>query len=189
MLSVTHASYCSQYPGYFTISLLRMSIYGLLRSSLIMGVHPGCPVCLTVAASLVAVETNVGETISAAKVTFVCGLWSVKSCCTPFCGPFLLLLHSPASFPLSWGVGSECFSTSCGRLQGPPKNRCWCQVLSCLSCRNPCSAAVGGLWKSFQMPSLHRECLLGCSHPPCGRHAPANAACAVYTTLETYYSM
>ena len=51
--------------------------YGLRRSSLIMGVHPGCPVCFTVAASLVAVETDVGETISAAKVTFVCGLWSV----------------------------------------------------------------------------------------------------------------
>ena len=42
-----------------------------------MGVHPGCLVCLIVAASLVAVETDVGETISAAKVAFVCGLWSV----------------------------------------------------------------------------------------------------------------
>ena len=37
--------------------------YGLRRSSLIMGVHPGCPVCLIVAASLVAVETDVGETV------------------------------------------------------------------------------------------------------------------------------
>ena len=42
-----------------------------------MGVHPGCPVCSIVAASLVAVETDVGETISAAKVAVVCGLWSV----------------------------------------------------------------------------------------------------------------
>ena len=42
-----------------------------------MGVHPGCPVCSIVAASLVAVETDVGETISAAKVAFVYGLWSV----------------------------------------------------------------------------------------------------------------
>ena len=33
--------------------------------------------CLIVAASLVAVETDLGETISAAKVAFVCGLWSV----------------------------------------------------------------------------------------------------------------
>ena len=43
-----------------------------------MGVHPGCPVCLIVVASLVAVETGVGETISATKVAFVCGLWSVR---------------------------------------------------------------------------------------------------------------
>ena len=42
-----------------------------------MGVHPGSPVFLIVAASLVAVKTDVGETISAAKVAFVCGLWSV----------------------------------------------------------------------------------------------------------------
>ena len=42
-----------------------------------MGVHPGCPVCLIVAALLVAVETDVGETISATKVAFLCGLWSV----------------------------------------------------------------------------------------------------------------
>ena len=47
--------------------------YGLSWSSLTMGVHPGCPV----AASLVAVETDVEETISAAKVAVVCGLWSV----------------------------------------------------------------------------------------------------------------
>ena len=33
--------------------------YGLRQSSLIMGVHPGCPVCLIVAASFVAVETDV----------------------------------------------------------------------------------------------------------------------------------
>ena len=30
------------------------------------------------------------------------------------------------------------------------------------------------------MPTLHRECLLGCGHPPCGRHDPANAAYAVW---------
>ena len=42
-----------------------------------MGVHPGCPVCSIVAASLVAAETDVGEIISAATVAFVCGLWSV----------------------------------------------------------------------------------------------------------------
>ena len=88
-------------------------------------------------------------------------VWSLVcwSCWSPFCRPFFLLLHSSASFPLTWGVGSECFSTSCGRLQGPPRTRCWCQMLSCLSCRHPCSAAVGGLWITFQMPTLHRECL------------------------------
>ena len=32
---------------------------------------------LTVATSLVAVETDAGQTVSAAKVAFVCGLWSV----------------------------------------------------------------------------------------------------------------
>ena len=53
-----------------------------------MGVHPGCPVCLIIAASLVAVETDLEETISAAKVAFVCGLWSVGSCCAPFYRPF-----------------------------------------------------------------------------------------------------
>ena len=44
------------------------NIYILRRSGLIMEVHPGCPVCLIVAASLVDLETDVGEIISAAKV-------------------------------------------------------------------------------------------------------------------------
>ena len=63
------------------------AIYGFLRSSLIMGVHPGCRVCSIVAASLVAVETDVGETISAAKVAFVCGLWSVRAVALLPAGP------------------------------------------------------------------------------------------------------
>ena len=63
------------------------TMYGLLRSSLIMGVHPDCRVCSIVAASLVAVETNVGETISAAKVTFVCGLWSARVVAPLSAGP------------------------------------------------------------------------------------------------------
>ena len=130
------------------------------ESGLIMGVHPGCPVCLIVAASHVAVEMQCGRNNLCHKsriwVSLVC--WS----CAPFCRPFSLLLHSLASLPVSWGVGSECFSTTCGRLQGPPRTQCWCQVLLCLFCRYPCSAAVGDLWISFQMPTLHRECLLGC---------------------------
>ena len=36
-----------------------------------MGVHPDCLACLIVTASFVAVETDVGETISAVKVAFV----------------------------------------------------------------------------------------------------------------------
>ena len=56
--------------------MMTTTSYGFRLSSLIMGVRPGCPVCSIVAASLVAVETDVGETISAAKVAFVCGLWS-----------------------------------------------------------------------------------------------------------------
>ena len=55
-----------------------------------MGVHPGCCVCSIVAASLAAVETDVGETISAAKVTIVCGLWSV--------GVVTLLSAGPSSY-------------------------------------------------------------------------------------------
>ena len=56
-------------------------------------------------------------------------VWSLVcwSCCAPFCLPYFLLLYSPASLPLSGGVGSECFST--GVLQGPPR----------ISCCGPCS--------------------------------------------------
>ena len=134
-------------------------VYGLRRSSLIMGVHPGCPVCSVVAASLVAVETDVGETISATKVTFVCGLWSV--------GVVAFLS----------AVSSSCF---CIHHFFSPFVRCWfrvllhiirsaarssqdsvlMKVLSCLSCTHPRSAAVGDLWISFQTPTHHRECLL-----------------------------
>ena len=39
-------------------------------------------------ASLVAIETDVGETISAAKVTFLCGLWSVGDVALLSAGPF-----------------------------------------------------------------------------------------------------
>ena len=53
-----------------------------------MGVHPGCPVCLIVAASLVDIKTDVGETISAVKVSFVCGLWSVGVVALLSVGPF-----------------------------------------------------------------------------------------------------
>ena len=55
-----------------------------------MGVHvyPSCPVCLIVAASLVAVETDVGEAISATKVAFLCGPWSAGVVALLSAGPF-----------------------------------------------------------------------------------------------------
>ena len=77
--------------GFQRTGVMRLYINGLRRSSLIMGVHTGCPVCLTVAASLVAVETDVGETISAAKVAFVRRLWSVGVVMRLFCPLFPLL--------------------------------------------------------------------------------------------------
>ena len=72
------------------INASHQHIYGFCQSSLIMGVHPGCSVFLIVAALLVAVEIDVGETISAAKVAFVCGLWSV--------GVVVLISTGPSSY-------------------------------------------------------------------------------------------
>ena len=76
--------------------------------NLIMGVHPGCPVCLIVAASLVSVEADVGETISDARVAFVCGLWSV--------GVIALLSAGPSSY-------------FCIHQLFPPVLMCWFRVL------------------------------------------------------------
>ena len=72
-----HFDYTMYLPIGASESWRQDAIYGLRRSSLIsliMGAHPGCPVCSIVAASLVAVVTDVGETISVAKIAFVCGL-------------------------------------------------------------------------------------------------------------------
>ena len=76
-----------------------VDVYGLRQSSLIIGVHPGCPVCSTVASSLVAVETDVGETISAVKVAFVCGLWSVRVVALLFTGHFSYICFHHLLFP------------------------------------------------------------------------------------------
>ena len=62
-------------------------------------VHPGCPVCSIVAASLAAVETGVGETISAANVTFVCGLWCVGVVVLLSVGPFSYFCIHQLLFP------------------------------------------------------------------------------------------
>ena len=64
-----------------------------------MGVHLGCPVCSFVAASLVAVETDVGETISAAKVAFVCGLWSAGVVALLSAGPSCYFCVHQLLFP------------------------------------------------------------------------------------------
>ena len=101
-------------------------IYSLHGSSLIMGVHPGCPVYLIVAASLVAVETDVWETISTAKVALLCGLWSVglvllsPGPCSYFCVhqlafPWLeVLVQSAVGCKVlqRLGVHVECFYVS-----------------------------------------------------------------------------
>ena len=74
--------------------------YGLRQSSLIVGVHPGCTVCSIVAASLVAVETNVGETLSVAKkVAFVCGLRSVGVVASLSAGHFSYFCDHQLFFP------------------------------------------------------------------------------------------
>ena len=84
--------------------MTQITVYGLHRSSLIMGVHPGCPVCSIVAASLVAVETDVGETISAAKVAFVCGLWSVGVVALLSAGPLSYFCIHQLLFPCLFRV-------------------------------------------------------------------------------------
>ena len=94
-------------------------IYGLHRSSLIMGVHPGCPVCSIVAASLVAVQTDVGETISAAKVAFVCSLWSVGVVALLSAGPFSYFCTHQLLFPcLEVLVQSASHAVGCKVLPG-----------------------------------------------------------------------
>ena len=45
--------------------------------------------------------------------------------------------------------------------------------------RTPCNVAAGGRCFSFQMPALHRGCLLGCAHRQCGGRGPASGVCAV----------
>ena len=72
-----------------------------------MGVHPACLVCSIVAASLVAVETNVRETVCATNVAFVFCLWSVGVVSLLSAGPFCyfqLTRHKTlvVTFPVDW---------------------------------------------------------------------------------------
>ena len=74
---------------------------------------------LIVAASLVAVETDVGETISAAKVAFAYGLWSVRV--------FALLSAGPSSYFCIHQLLFPCLGVL---VQGAsPHNAVGCKVL------------------------------------------------------------
>ena len=114
-----------------------------------MGVHPGRPVCSIVAASLVAVETDVGETISAAKVTFVCSLWSVGVVALLSAGPsscfFIHQLLFPCLEVLAQGAS--------------PHHAVGCKVLPGIGVDVKCfhvfleDILVAQLWAAFGTPS------------------------------------
>ena len=114
-----------------------------------MGVHPGCRVCSIVAASLTAVETDVGETISAAKVAFVCGLWSV--------GVVALLSAGPSSCFCIHQLLFPCLEVL---LQGAsPHHAVGCKVLPGIGVDVKCfhvslaDILVTQLWVAFGSPS------------------------------------
>ena len=130
---------------------LTIYYYGLCRSSLIMGAYPGCPVCSIVAASLVAVETDVGETISAAKsrLCVVSGL--------------LELLHSflRALFPTSAFISFSSPDLRCWFSASPP-HAVGCKVLPGPSVDDECfhvslaDILVAQLWAAFGSPSRYK---------------------------------
>ena len=129
-----------------------------------MGVHPGCPVCSTVAVSLVAVETDVRETISAAKVAFVCGLWSVRVVAVLSAGPSSCFCIHQLLFP--------CLEVL---VQGAsPHHVVGCKVLPGISVDVKCfhvsfaDILVAQLWTTFGSPS---RCQLTASLTFYSRHA------------------
>ena len=113
-----------------------------------MGVHPGCPVCSIVAASLVAVETNVGETISAAIITFMCGLWSV--------GVVALLSAGPSSYFCIHQLLFPCLEVLVQ--SASPHHAVGCKVLPGLGVDVKCfhvslaDILVAQLWAAFRSP-------------------------------------
>ena len=115
----------------------------------IMGIHPGCPVYSIVAASLVAVETDVGETISAAEVAFVCGLWSVGVVVLLSVGPFSYFCFHQLLFP--------CLEVLV-RSASPP-HAVSCKVLPGLGVGVKCfhvslaDILVAQMWAAFGSPS------------------------------------
>ena len=124
-------------------------IYGLCQSSLIMIVHPHYPVCLIVAASLVAVETHVGETMAAAKVAFVCGLWSVGVVALLSAGPSLYFCIHHFLFPCLEVLVQSAF----------PPHAVSCKVRPGLGVDIKCfhvslaDTLVAQLWAAFGSPS------------------------------------
>ena len=114
-----------------------------------MGVHPDCLVCSIVAASLVAVETDVAETVSAAKVTFVSGLWSVGVVALLSAGPSSYFCIHQLPFPCL-GVLVQCAS---------PRHEVGCKVLPGLGVDVECfhisltDILVAQMWAAFGSPS------------------------------------
>ena len=114
-----------------------------------MGVHPGCPVCSIVAASLVAVETDVGETISDTKDAYVCGLWSIRVVALPSAGPSSCFCIHQLLFP--------CLEVL---VQGAsPYHAVGCKVLPGIGVDVKCfhvslaDILVAQLWAAFGSPS------------------------------------
>ena len=144
-----------------------------------MGVHPGCPVCSIVAASLVAVETDVGETISATKVAFVCGIWSDKVVVPLSVGPSSCFCIDQFLFP--------CLVVL---VQGAsPHHAVGCKVLPGIGIDVKCfhvslaDILVAQLWAALGSPSRCQLSIENVFWDAAILHAvdmpPANAACAV----------
>ena len=134
------------------VELAATIVYGLLRSSLIMGVHPGCPLCSIVAASFVAVETDVEETISATKVS---GLWSVRVVALLSAGPSSCFCIHQLLFPCL-----EVLVQSAS-----PHHAVSCKVLPRFGVDVKCfhvslaNILVAQLWAAFGSPSRCQLCI------------------------------
>ena len=110
-----------------------------------MGLQPGCPVCSIIATSLVAVETDVGET----KVAFVCGFWSVGVVALFSAGPFSNFCVHQLLFPCLEVLVQSAF----------PHLGVGCKVLPRLGVDvkcfhgSPANILVASLWAAFGFPS------------------------------------
>ena len=91
-----------------------------------MDVHPGCPVWLL--QRRLWLLRPVWEKQSLPQKSHLCVVSGQLELLRSFLGT-LFPTSGFTSFlsPDLRCVGSECFSTSCGRLQGPPRTQCWCR--------------------------------------------------------------